>query len=81
MKIILWLEVTTTWRTVLKCHSIRKVENHCFIGSASAEVVCCYMLVREHYMSNSISILSQVPLPLLLELPRLLGSPCLHDLI
>lgn len=27
-KIVLWLGVTTTWRTVLKDHSIRKVENH-----------------------------------------------------
>ena len=29
VKIILWLEVSTTWGTVLKGHSIRKVENHC----------------------------------------------------
>jgi hypothetical protein len=29
-KIILWLGVTTTRRTVLKGHSIRKVENHCY---------------------------------------------------
>jgi hypothetical protein len=29
MNIILWLGVTTTWGTVLKGHSIRKVENHC----------------------------------------------------
>lgn len=28
-KIILWSGVTTTWRTALKGHSIRKVENHC----------------------------------------------------
>jgi hypothetical protein len=27
-KIILWLEVTTTQGTVLKGHSIKKVENH-----------------------------------------------------
>jgi hypothetical protein len=29
MKIILGLQVTTTWGTVLKGHSVRKVENQC----------------------------------------------------
>lgn len=29
MKVILWLRVTTTWRSVLNSPSINKVENHC----------------------------------------------------
>jgi hypothetical protein len=29
MEIIFWLGVITTWRTVLKGHSIGKVENLC----------------------------------------------------
>jgi hypothetical protein len=29
MSILLWLAVTTTCGTILKGHSIRKVENHC----------------------------------------------------
>ena len=29
MEIILWLEVTTAWRTLLRGCSIREVENHC----------------------------------------------------
>jgi hypothetical protein len=41
---MLWLEVTTTWGTVLKGHSIRKVEtpvldNICFV-SMSSNVLC-----------------------------------------
>ena len=31
-EILLWLGVTTTWGTVLKGHSIRKVEKHCSRG-------------------------------------------------
>jgi hypothetical protein len=33
MKILLWLAVITSWGTVLKGHSIRKVENHWPTGS------------------------------------------------
>jgi hypothetical protein len=35
MKLILWLEVTTTCGTVLKGPSIRKVEHYCHRGSQS----------------------------------------------
>jgi hypothetical protein len=33
MKIVLWLGVTTIWRTVLKGCRIRKAENHCSSGN------------------------------------------------
>lgn len=41
MKIILWLRVTRTKRTVLKCHSVRKAENHSYIRMVGLKLLIC----------------------------------------
>jgi hypothetical protein len=42
-KIMLWLQITTTCRTILKGHSIRKVENHCSrVGVRSGDLNWVY---------------------------------------